>query len=71
MKPIATYSICNNGGIEILDFIYDIDDYVSYCFNFGDTKKRKIHIVKLYSNTKGTYFKANNMRIYLNECMRV
>ena len=70
-RLIATYPICNHGGIEILDFIYDINDYVSYRFNFGNTENKKIHKSQLYTNNKGTYFKANNMRIYLNDCIRV
>ena len=74
MKTIATYLISNYGGIEILNLAYDNFkeyDIVQYRFNFGNTETEKIHTVKLYSNTKGQYFKANNMRIYLNECMRV
>lgn len=74
MKAIATYPICNHGGIEILNLAYDtFKDYdiVQYRYNFGSTENEKIHTVKLYSNTRGSYFKANNMRIYLDECMRV
>ena len=74
MKVIATYPICSHGGIEILNLAYDsFKDYdiVQYRFNFGNTETEKIHTVKLYSNTKGTYFKTNNKRVYLNECMKV
>lgn len=68
---VATYCMCNFGGIEILDIIYDIDTYIIWRFNFGSDKVEKIHKSKVYyAADDRDYFKANGYKIFLNECIR-
>lgn len=66
-KPIAYY---NSGlsGVLIYDILYGIEDYV-VCSHSTDVKG-KFHKCKIYSNNKGHYFKCNNQRIYLDECVK-
>ena len=52
-------------GIEVKDFIYDIDNYIVYEIN------EKVHKTKIYCNNKGLYFVYNNMRIHLNDVLAV
>lgn len=69
---IATYCLCNFGGIEILDIEYGINDFVIYRFNFGDNAENKTHKAMIYgTNTGRLYFNTNyKQRIYLDECIR-
>lgn len=70
-KPIAVYSMSNWGGIEILDIIYGIDDYVVARYNFGKAED-KVHKVKIrYGADDNTYFRLDDYRVNLDECMRV
>ncbi len=61
-KGIYSFGLC---GIEILDYIYGIDDYILYRYN------GKLSVVKTYysSSHDDFYFKFGNMRIYLNEVL--
>lgn len=67
---IATYCMCNFGGIEILNIEYGINDSVIYRYNFGDAGKA--HKARIYStNTGRVYFNTNyKQRVYLDECIR-
>ena len=53
-KPIAVYPMGNWGGVEILDIIHGIDDYVIARYNFGEPEKDKLHRVKIKYNKSGT-----------------
>lgn len=44
-EPVAVYPMSNWGGIEILDILYGIEDYVVYRFNFG--KPQELHKAKI------------------------
>lgn len=67
----GVYCLCNVGGIEVhLEEGYD--PRVWWRFSIVDEKPQKWHRVKIYYNAKGrAFFKAGNMRVYLDEVMRV
>ena len=66
-KPaIATYCLSNFGGIEILDILYGINDYVIARF-YGNT----IHCVKIKYGVKHNSFRVGRYTIRLDECLRV
>lgn len=67
-KPIGVFTLCNFGGIEILNII---DDYVIACFNFG-TGRQQIRTHKIYYTTSGrAYIRKQGNRYYFDEFMRV
>ena len=66
-KAVATYCLSNLGGIEILDILYGIDDYVVVRY-YGES----YHRVKInYTMSGRSYFRIGAYRIYLDECMKV
>lgn len=70
-KPIAVYPMSNWGGIEILDIVYDIEDYVIWRYNCGEPEEI-LHRAKIQTSTTGRFFiRLNESRIMLDECMRV
>lgn len=44
-EPISALPLSNWGGIEILDIVHEINDYVVYRFNYGTPEK--IHKAKI------------------------
>lgn len=54
-KPIAVYPMSNWGGVEILDVLHGIDDYVICRYNFGEPED-KLHRVKVKYNKNGLPF---------------
>lgn len=69
LKPISVYTICNFGGIEILNIEYGIDDRIIYRYNFGQPEI-KHHKAKIYYSVNGLpYFKTKYGRIYLDDCI--
>lgn len=69
-KPIAVYPMSNWGGIEILDIVYGIDDYVVARYNFGEPEK-KLHKVKINYGLNSSSFKLDGNYVSLDNCMRV
>ena len=70
-KPVAVKSISNFGGIEILDIIYGINDYIVACFNF-ETDRQQIRQHKICETSAGrSYFWKNHTRYYLDDFMRI
>lgn len=67
-KPIAVYCMSNWGGVEILDILYGIDDYVVARFNFGEPQEP--HRVKIRYGVKTDTFRIGRTTIHLDECMR-
>lgn len=68
--PIATYCMSNWGGIEIMDILYGIDDYVVYRFNFGEPQE--LHQAKIRYGVNHSSFRTSaGYSIRLDECMRV
>lgn len=70
-QAVGTYTLCNWGGLEILDIIYGLDDKAVACFNFGcgrtDIRKHKI-----YTTTAGrAYIRKNGTRYYFDQIMKV
>ena len=71
-EPIAVYCRSAWGGIAILDFICDTDDYIVWYNSEIDTKNKKIHISKIYDSGNESYFKPyGSMYVKLSECLKV
>lgn len=69
-RPVAVYPMCNLGGIEILDILYGIEDYVVYRFNFGEPQK--LHRAKIrYGVDHSSFRTLAGYSVNLDECMRV
>lgn len=70
-EPIAVYPMSNWGGVEILDILYGIDDYVVCRYNFGEPEK-KLHRVKI-QHTKGgiPFIYVDGGYVRLDECLAV
>lgn len=71
-EAIAVYGLSNFGGIAIIDILYGIDDYIVWYDSQIETKKRKIHVSKIYYTENGGYFKPyGSLYVKLSECLRV
>lgn len=72
LPSIAYYSGLN--GLEIKRIIHGLDDYVlcvSGCWHGGE-KAKKAHCVKIQYTASGkAFFRVNNQRIPLDECIRM
>lgn len=69
-QPVAVYPMSNWGGIEILDILYGIEDYVVYRFNFGEPQE--LHRAKINYGVNHSSFRTSaGYSIRLDECMRV
>jgi hypothetical protein len=69
-KAIAVYPMTNHGGIEILDIIPDIDDYVVYRFNFGTPEEAHRSKIR-YGSSVESFKTYAGYSIRLNDCVRV
>lgn len=65
-KPVAVYPMSNWGGIEILDILYGIEDYVVARY-YGKT----YHKVKINYNINHPSFRIGRFTIRLDECLRM
>ena len=66
-KPaIATYHLSNFGGIEILDILHGIDDYVVARY-YGNS----IHCVKIRYGVNHSSFRIGRITIRLEDCLRI
>lgn len=65
-EPVAVYPMSNSGGIEILDILYGIEDYV-VCRYYG----MSYHRVKINYSGERSYFRIGRFRVFLDECMKV
>ena len=67
---IASYSFTSDLGIKVLKVEYGIDDRIVWCWNrFGkDESERKSK--QLMTKSGRTYFRAGNIPVYLDECLR-
>lgn len=69
--PVGVVTLCNWGGLAIMEFEQGIEDYVFVCDNYGNGYKNITKNV-LHYNAKGeAYFIRNGKRWYLKEFMRV
>lgn len=70
-KPVGVLTLCNFGGLAVMEIEYGIDDYAIVCDNYGDGYKN-ITRNKIRYNTNGeAYFVRNGHRWYLDQFMRV
>lgn len=72
MDTIGVYSYGYFYGLEI-KYIDDIEDKIYFVesFNSSEPTVKDVHKCKIYFDTKNPYFKINNRRVRLNECLRV
>lgn len=69
-RPVGVYCMSNFGGIEIMDILYGIDDYVVYRWNFGTPTE--LHSAKIRHGVNHSSFRTSaGYSIRLDECMRV
>ena len=69
-RPVAVYPMSNWGGIEILDILYGIEDYVVYRFNFGEPQE--LHRSKIrYGVNHSSFRTPAGYSVRLDECERV
>lgn len=68
-RPIAVYPMTNWGGLEILDIIYGIEDYVIARYNYGEPQE--LHRVKINYGVNHLSFRIGRYTFRLDECMRV
>ena len=69
-KPVAVYPMSNWGGVEIMDIIYGIEDYVVCRYNFGGPEDR-LHKIRIRCDDDCAYFLLDKTKIRLDECMKV
>lgn len=68
---IGYASISNWGGLEVLDVLYGIDNYLVTCLNWGEGRTR-ISRNKIYTTASGReYIRKDGRRFYLDEIMRI
>lgn len=71
IPAVGYVGLSNWGGLEVLDVLYGIDDYLVTCFNYGDGRTR-ISRNKIYTAASGRcYIRKSGRRFYLDEIMRV
>lgn len=69
-RPIAVYCLSNWGGIEIIDIIHSVDDYVVYRFNFGEPQELRTAKIR-YGVNHSSFRTSAGYSIRLDECERV
>lgn len=65
-KVIASVGLTNTSSLNIYEIVHDVEDYVVAGMNDDTPRKYKV-----YSNTKGSYFKWGGSRYYLDEFIRI
>lgn len=69
-KPVAVFGMSNFGGIEVMDILYGIEDYVVYRWNFGTPTE--VHKAKInYGANHHSFRTSAGYSVRLDECMRV
>lgn len=65
------YPVAADVLVVIYDVIYDIDDKIKFSWNVcGKVKKTRYSKIQ-YEKEGRSYFKSHNLKIYLDECVRV
>lgn len=64
LKPIGYWCISNCLQIELLNIIYNINDYAVI------RAAKKIHVLKIYYNVNSSYINMYGMHLNFNDCMR-
>lgn len=68
-RPIAVFCDSNWGGVEILDILYGIEDYVVARYNYGEPQE--LHRVKIHYGENVQSFRIGRRTFNLNDFMRV
>ena len=70
-RAFASLCLSNWGGLEILDIIYGVNDYVVACFNWG-TGRQQIRHHKVCQTPSGRpYIWKNHTRYYLDQFLNL
>lgn len=71
LKPAGCYVLGHEYGIEIYGVVNkNDDDYILWSW-YHSNEEVRIHTSMIYHSKRvGDYFRARNMRIRLNNCMR-
>ena len=65
--PIGIYTLCNFGGLAILDID---DDKATAAYNFGDGYKQIRRHTIYYTYTGRAYIRKNGTRYYFDQIIR-
>lgn len=68
-RPIAVFCDSNWGGVEILDILHGIDDYVVARYNYGEPQE--LHRVKINYGVNVQSFRIGRRTFNLDDFMRV
>ena len=70
-KPVGVLTLCNWGGLAVMEFEYGIETYVYVTDNYGDGYKNITKNLIRYDARGNSYFIRKGKRLYLNDFMRV
>lgn len=70
-EPIGVITLCNWGGLEILDIEYGIDDYVIACFNYGNSRLEIRRHKVMYTPAGRAYIRKHGVRYYYDQMLPV
>ena len=71
-RPIAGKAWTNTGGIAIYDIVNEYHEtYVLWKWDYGGSKKERLHKSKVYTEGERPYFKVNGRREFLDEYMKL
>lgn len=68
--PIGVIGLCSWGGVEVLDYLPGIEDYLVTAFNFGTRYMIRKNKVLTAPNGR-VYFRKLGRRYYLDEAFRI
>jgi len=68
LQAKGLFALSTFGGLEIIDVVYDVDDYVVFRWNFG--KPGRISRAKIRYGKCGDYFKTKGHTIFLSDVIR-
>lgn len=70
-RPCGVYTLCNWGGLSILDIEYGFEDYAVVCFDFGNSRQQ-IRRHKIQRTASGRPFiRKQGRRYYFDQIMKV
>lgn len=70
-QVVGVYGFSNCGGIEILDILHGIDDFVIYRWNTGTENPADVHRAKINYGVNKTTFRAGRVTVDFSDVMRV
>ena len=75
LQPIASHTLSNTGGIAICymdDYSEKVFGYMAYGQKIKEMASKDFFFVKINTENSGRqFFKVGQLKIYLDECMRL